>query len=120
MADSLLARLLRQNGHRLVEKAVDSLVNKQNAAAQHGATPEKPGVAAENPSAKPIPPKRPSLPHRIAGAAMMRVASRSVPGAIIVGGVLLAKHLHDRKLAKADLQDTGPDAATMKDAKPKA
>ncbi len=114
MADTLLARLIRQNGHRLVEKAVDTLVTKQ------GAVSAKPGTAAEKLGAKPAAPQRPSLSRRIAGAAMMRVASRSVPGAIVVGGVLLAKHLHDRKQAKADLQDSGPDAATLKDAKPKA
>jgi pyruvate/2-oxoglutarate dehydrogenase complex dihydrolipoamide acyltransferase (E2) component len=116
MADTLLARLIRQNGHRLVEKAVDALVKKQSAATKPSA-PAKPRATAENPSA---PPKRPSLPRRIAGAALMRVASRSVPGAIVVGGVLLAKHLHDRKQAKSDPQASAPDAATMKDAKPKA
>lgn len=34
------------------------------------------------------------------GTAVARIATRSVPGAIIVGGGLLAKALHDRRKAK--------------------
>ena len=37
----------------------------------------------------------------LAGAAMARIATRSVPGAIVVGGGLLAKMLYDRRHAKA-------------------
>ena len=40
-----------------------------------------------------------SLPRKLVGMALMRVATRSVPGALVVGGALLAKHLHDRKKA---------------------
>lgn len=40
-----------------------------------------------------------SLPRKVLGFALMRVATRSVPGALLVGGALLAKHLHDRKKA---------------------
>jgi hypothetical protein len=40
-----------------------------------------------------------SLPRKLVGLALVRVATRSVPGAIVVGGALLAKHLHDRKKA---------------------
>ena len=40
-----------------------------------------------------------SLPRKLVGMALMRVATRSVPGALLVGGALLAKHLHDRKKA---------------------
>ena len=36
----------------------------------------------------------------IAGAALVRIATRSVPGAIVVGGGLLAKTLYDRRRAK--------------------
>jgi len=42
---------------------------------------------------------RVSLPRKLVGMALMRVATRSVPGALLVGGALLAKHLHDRKKA---------------------
>jgi hypothetical protein len=43
--------------------------------------------------------KRLSLPRKLIGMALMRIATRSVPGAILVGGALLAKHLHDKKKA---------------------
>lgn len=77
MTDPLLARIVRQNGQTLLDKAVDTLVTHEKADGQH----------------------RLSLPRKIAGAALMKVATRSVPGAIVVGGFLLAKHLHDRKKA---------------------
>ncbi|RVU07695.1 hypothetical protein EOE18_01005 [Novosphingobium umbonatum] len=78
MSESLLARIIRQNGHSLIEKAVDNLTTQEKAGGQ----------------------QRLSLPRKLAGAALMKVATKSVPGAIVVGGVLLAKHLHDRKQAK--------------------
>ena len=37
----------------------------------------------------------------LAGAAMARIATRSVPGAIVIGGGLLAKMLYDRRHASA-------------------
>jgi hypothetical protein len=49
----------------------------------------------------------------------MRVATRSVPGAILVGGALLAKHLHDRKKAH-DAQAAGEsDLLTPEPKKPR-
>lgn len=36
-----------------------------------------------------------------AGFLATRVATRSIPGAVVVGGAMLAKHLWDRKRAKA-------------------
>jgi hypothetical protein len=56
--------------------------------------------------------KRLSLPRKLVGMALVRVATRSVPGAIVVGGALLAKHLHDRKkahdAAKRDAENESP------------
>jgi hypothetical protein len=85
MSESLLARIIRQNGHSLIEKAVDNLTSQEKAGQ------EKAGGQ-----------QRLSLPRKLAGAALMKVATKSVPGAIVVGGVLLAKHLHDRKQAKTN------------------
>jgi hypothetical protein len=79
MAAPIFAQFLRKNGQSLIEKAVDSVV-----------------MGKDSPNAKSA-----SLPRRIAGAALMRVATKSVPGAILVGGALLAKHLHERKRAKS-------------------
>ena len=75
MAESLLARVARQSGARLLDKAV----GKIDAAS---------------------PPKKPGLAGKLAGAALVRIATRSVPGAILVTGGLIAKTLHDRRKAK--------------------
>lgn len=48
-----------------------------------------------------------SLLGGIAGTMAVRIATRSVPGAIVVGGALLAKKLHDRR-RKRDLTDISP------------
>jgi hypothetical protein len=43
------------------------------------------------------------------GTAIARIATRSVPGALIVGGGMLAKTLYDRKHAK-DAESAGREA----------
>lgn len=45
------------------------------------------------------------LAQKIAQGLMLRLATKSVPGAIVVGGYLLAKHLSARRKAKAQQQD---------------
>jgi hypothetical protein len=93
MADPLLAKLLRTNGKQLVDRAVNGAVDKVVLKTPAGAPAE--GQA------------RISLPRRLAGAALLRVATGSVPGALVVGGALLAKHLYDRKKAR---EQAGPPA----------
>ncbi|NMN03369.1 MULTISPECIES: hypothetical protein [unclassified Novosphingobium] len=44
--------------------------------------------------------KAPSLAGSLVGTAIARVATRSVPGAIVVGGGLVAKALYDRRKAR--------------------
>jgi hypothetical protein len=75
MVRSILGRIVRQNGGRLLDEAVDRVVP----AAVNG----KSGIAG-----------------KIAGAALVRIATRSVPGAILVTGGLIAKTLHDRRKAR--------------------
>ncbi|MFX8370036.1 hypothetical protein ABTL62_19460, partial [Acinetobacter baumannii] len=41
-----------------------------------------------------------TIGHTLVGTALARVATGSVPGAIVVGGGLLAKTLYDRKRAR--------------------
>ncbi len=48
-----------------------------------------------------------SIGKRIAGAALLRVATRSVPGAILVSGGLIAKALHDRHKARRSVGNLG-------------
>jgi hypothetical protein len=82
----LLARIARQNGGKLLNTAIDTLL------------PVEAGKAGKT-----------SLLGGIVGAVAVRVATRSVPGAIVVGGAVLAKRLYDKRHA----QDAGK-------AKPKA
>jgi hypothetical protein len=77
--------IAREHGPRLLEQAIKMLVA--------GAVVQD-EVSAEQQV------KKPSLGRRIASAALVRVATRSVPGAIIVSGGLIAKALHDRHKAR--------------------
>ena len=75
MADnSLLNRIARQSGGKLLNVAIDTLLP----------------VDASKVATR-------TLLGGIAGAVAVRVASRSVPGAILVGGALVAKRLYDRR-----------------------
>lgn len=82
--DRLLARLARQGGGRLLNSAIERVL------------PDRPA----EPKAKR------NIVAGIAGAVAMRVAARSVPGAIVVTTGLLAKKLHDRRKAKRAGQNT--------------
>jgi hypothetical protein len=78
MADNrLIAQIARQNGGKLLNAAIDTLLPVD--AAKAG---------------------RKGLLGGIAGAVAVRVATRSVPGAIVVGGAVIAKRLYDRRHAK--------------------
>lgn len=73
--NDILAGIARKGGGHLLERAIGK------------ALPPEPAA----PSA------RKTLLGGIAGAIAMRVATRSVPGAIVVGGAVLAKKLYDRR-----------------------
>ncbi len=73
MALPLLARIVRFGGGRLLNHTVDRWL------------PARVGKA------------KPGLDKALAGAALTRLATRSVPGAIVVGGGMLAKLLYDRR-----------------------
>ena len=80
----LLAGILRSQGGKLLDLGLATLF----------APP-----AAPSDETAPAPAK-PKLAKRIAGAALLKLASRSVPGAIVVTGGMLAKAAHDRRKAK--------------------
>ncbi len=84
----LLADIVLRGGKKLLQMAVDGTLLKPPAAD---------AAAAAAPRA---PKKRGSITGKIAGAAASRIATKSVPGAIIIGGGLLAKTLYDRKKAR--------------------
>lgn len=76
--DRLLAHLVRRSGGTLLNRMVDRVL------------PDSP---AEEKAKR-------SLLAGVAGAVAMRVATRSVPGAIVVTSGLLAKKLYDRRQAR--------------------
>jgi len=80
MENRLIARLIRQHGGKLLDLAVGRLLPDTAPAAD-------------------VPKKKVSLTGKIANAALLRVATKSVPGAIIVTGGMLAKRAHDRRKA---------------------
>jgi len=94
----LLARLVRHNGSQLLNRAIDRVL-------PDGPTEEK---------------AKRSLLAGIAGAVAMRVATRSVPGAIVVTSGLLAKKLYDRRKAGKGTAGTGKTGATGQNTAPKA
>ncbi|MEY4239419.1 MAG: hypothetical protein RL339_2020 [Pseudomonadota bacterium] len=96
--DRLLARLARQGGGRLLNRAIDKVL------------PDTPAetVAKRNIFAG------------IAGAVAMRVATRSVPGAIVVTSGLVAKKLYDRRRARKGKGEGNQASATGQNTKPKA
>ncbi|MEN9682448.1 MAG: hypothetical protein RIQ99_1735 [Pseudomonadota bacterium] len=85
MADNrILAEIMRSGGNRLLNRAIDKVLPVT--------------VAAESGAAD-VPAKKTML-GRIAGAAALRLATRSVPGAIVIGGSLIAKRLYEQRHAK--------------------
>ncbi len=59
---------------------------------------------------------KPTLARKIAGVVLMRIATKSVPGAIIVTGGMIAKSLHEkRKAKKADAALDSPLLSPIKD-----
>ena len=76
----LIAQIARKNGGKLLNSAIDTLLP----------------VDQDQPAAR-----KKTLLGGIVGAVAVRVATRSVPGALVVGGAMLAKRLYDRRQARA-------------------
>ena len=74
----LIAKIARKNGSKLLDAAIDTLL---------------PVDAAK------LPKRKQTLLGGVVGAVAVRVATRSVPGAILVGGAVLAKRLYDHRHA---------------------
>lgn len=89
MADNrVLSDIARKGGGKLLNAAIDTLL---------------PVEVDKLPAAKK------TLLGGIAGSVAVRVATRSVPGAIVVGGAMLAKWLYDKRHAQ-DAGKTKPKA----------
>lgn len=90
MTNLILADFLLRAGERLLRRSVETGVLGQ----KHGQSKAQKIVRGR------------SLAQTLIGTAIARIATRSVPGAIVVGGGLLAKTLYDRrKDAKAHAED---------------
>lgn len=74
----MIANIVRKGGTRLLDAAIDTLLP----------------VDAQN-----LPKAKKSLLGAVAATVATRIATRSVPGAIVVGGALLAKRLYERRHA---------------------
>jgi hypothetical protein len=72
----IIADIVRKGGGKLLNAAVDTLLP----------------ASSEQTAAR-----KKTLLGGLAGAAAVRVATRSVPGAIVVGGAMLAKRLYDKR-----------------------
>jgi hypothetical protein len=82
MADNrILADMARKGGSKLLNAAIDTLL---------------PVDAGK------LPARKKSLLGGIAGSVAVRLATRSVPGAIVVGGAVLAKRLYDKRHARPE------------------
>lgn len=75
----ILAAIARQGGGKLLDAAISKVLPTAAAPAQEAA--------------------KKTMLGGIAGMIAMRVATRSVPGAIVVGGAVVAKKLYDRRHA---------------------
>lgn len=96
MADNrLLAQIARSGGSKLLNAVIDKVLP----------------VTAAAEGAEPAPPRKKSVLGGIAGAMAVRLASRSIPGAIVIGGSLLAKRLYDRRHATDRATDRAKDVA---------
>ena len=93
MVSRLLASIVRQGGGKLLDLGLGRMF---------------PPAAGR---AKTAEPKR-SLTKAAAGAALTRIATRSVPGAIVVGGAMLAKTLYNRRRARRGKDGNGGNGPT--------
>ncbi len=93
MLSLMIANIALRGGDKLLRHAV-----KRGLLGKAGG----PGIATN-------PAKAPTIAQTLLGTALTRIATRSVPGALIVGGGLLAKALYDRKHAR-DAGETGEKA----------
>jgi hypothetical protein len=76
MPSRIFADIARRGGGKLLNQAIDRTIPTLGSAGKSG------------------------LVAGVVGALAVRLATRSVPGAILVGGSLLAKTLYDRRQAK--------------------
>jgi hypothetical protein len=93
---AILAGVAMRTGSSLLKRSVDRGILGAAPEALKAAAKAAGAKAAKSANSK----KRAGLGARLLTAAATRIATRSVPGAIIVGGALLAKTLHERRKSR--------------------
>ena len=94
MAEPLLARIVRRGGGQLLDAAAGLLFAEKADATK----------------------AKSSISRSITGAVLTRIATRSVPGALVIGGSLLAKSLYDRRRAQKEKKIQEPKKQVADDA----
>lgn len=89
----VIADIALRGGNKLLKHTVDRVVS---------------ATAPGDPAG----PRKRSLIGRLVGVAAVRIATRSVPGAIVVGGGLVAKTLYDRKRRRRAKPDDNSSGST--------
>lgn len=98
LVDLVIADIVLRGGGKLLHHVVEHKVLKTGKTGQPGDVAQGAGKAGGKAGGKGR-----GLARMLIGTAVARIATRSVPGAILVGGGLLAKTLYDRrKGAKAE------------------
>ncbi len=93
---TILAGIAMRTGSELLKRGVDRGILGIAPEVQKDAARSAGAKAAETAAAK-APKRKSRFGAGLLAAAATRIATRSVPGAIVVGGVLLAKTLHERR-----------------------
>lgn len=96
----VLANIALRTGGALLKRGVERGILGQAPAAVKAAVHVAAGASAKAAKAATAARPRRGITSKLAIAAATRIATRSVPGAIVVGGALLAKSLYDRKQAR--------------------
>lgn len=91
--DRILAEIARKGGGKLLNAAIDKVLPASAAAVSEAAK------------------KKPTLLGGVATAMAVRIATRSVPGAIVVGGAAIAKRLYDRRRSTSKTAQKAPPKA---------
>lgn len=89
MDNRLIAKIARKGGAKLLDMAIDRVLRQQ---------PEPFAKPASEPVAASV--TRASVTRKVTTATLGNVARRSVPAAILIGGAVLAKTLHDKRKAR--------------------
>ncbi len=97
--DRILAELIRRGGNHVIDRAVRK-VTPVTKGVKNPVSPAGTDGIDDQTDLFSSPEPKSTVIKALSGAALTRLATRSVPGAILIGGGLLAKLAYDRKRAR--------------------